>query len=59
MAQWLILAALLEEDLVSTSRIHMVSLKLLLFQFQGIWSPLVATLDIACTCFADKLKIDK
>ena len=58
MAQWLILAALLE-DLVSTSRIHMVSLEHLLFQFQGIWSPLVATLDIACTCFADKKKIDR
>ena len=58
MAQWLTLAAPLE-DPVSTSRIHMVSLEHLLFQFQGIWSPLVATLDIACTCFADKKKIDR
>ena len=58
MAQWLTLAALLE-DLVSTSRINMVPQDHWLFQFQGIWSPLVATLDIACTCFADKLKIDK
>ena len=53
MAQWLTLAALLE-DLVSTSRIHMVSLEHLLFQFQGIWSPLMAALDIACTSYAEK-----
>ena len=53
MAQWLTLAALLE-DLVSTSRIHMVAHNHLLFQFQGIWSPLVAALDIVCTSYADK-----
>ena len=53
MAQWLTLAALLE-DLVSTPRIHMVVHNHLLFQFQGIWSPLMAALDIACTSYADK-----
>ena len=53
MAQWLTLAAPLE-DLVSTSRIHMVAHNHLLFQFQGIWSPLVAALNIACTSYADK-----
>jgi hypothetical protein len=58
MAQWLTLAALLE-DLVSTSRIDMVAQDHLLFQFQGIWSPLVAALEIACTCFGDKKKIDR
>ena len=53
MAQWLTLAALLE-DLVSTSKIHMVAHDHLLFQFQGFWSPLVAALDIACTSYAEK-----
>ena len=53
MAQWLTLAAPLE-DLVSTSRINMVPQDHWLFQFQGIWSPLVPVLDIACTCFPDK-----
>ena len=53
MAQWLTLAALLE-DLVSTSRIHMVAHNHLLFQFQGICHPLVAALNIACTSYAEK-----
>jgi hypothetical protein len=53
MAQWLTRAALLEA-LVSNSRNHMVAHDHLLFQFQGIWSPLVAALNIACTSYADK-----
>ena len=53
MVQWLTLAAPLE-DLVSTSKIHMVAHDHLLFQFQGFWSPLVATLNIACASYADK-----
>ena len=53
MAQWLTLAAPLE-DLVSTSRIHMVAHDHWLFQFPGICCPLVAALNIACTSYADK-----